>query len=316
MTMKKRYHFLIAAAILLIGIIVGSIGELDLQINKAIFDRDNVFGIIVSSFGMMPGYAFLAFAGGVTLHTGIKKKEWNIWGRIALFAFSLAGYCLSVYALGKDVFSINGFYKLQNLYYLGFAIMAVLMAPMVFLGYLFDKKTHNPRAWLVAVIFAGVVFFAIVGGVSLLKIIFHRPRFRIVVHDGIIAFHNWWEPCFNYKDFINEAAGITSSEFKSFPSGHAGAGMITAIFLSFLTINDKRLSKLNPLPFYIGFTWCLVVMYVRMRVGAHYLTDVCFGALLTLIFLYIGNEFVLRFAVPKEETPQVEEKPSEEMKVE
>ena len=63
--MKKRYHFLIAAAILLIGIVVGSIGELDLQINKAIFDRDNVFGIVVSSFGMMPGYAFLAFAGGV-----------------------------------------------------------------------------------------------------------------------------------------------------------------------------------------------------------------------------------------------------------
>ena len=314
--MKQRYHFLIAGIVLLIGIIIGSYNNIDLSINQAIFDRNNIFGLIVSSFGMMPGYAFLAFGGGVVLNTAIQKKEWNIWGRIALFAFTLAGYCFSVYALGKDVFSINGFYQYQNLYYLGFVIMAVLMAPVTFLGYLFGRKTDNPRAWLITLIFCGAIFFAIVGGVSTLKIIFHRPRYRIVVHDQLIAFHNWWEPCFNYKDFINEAAGISDSEFKSFPSGHAGAGMITVIFATFLTICDKRLRKLNPLPFYIGFTWCLVVMYVRMRVGAHYLTDVCFGALLTLIFLYIGNEFVLKYCLPKEESPQIEDKQSEEAKVE
>jgi hypothetical protein len=44
--MKKRYHFYIVAGILLIGLIIGSF--LDLQINSAIFNKTNVFGLIVS----------------------------------------------------------------------------------------------------------------------------------------------------------------------------------------------------------------------------------------------------------------------------
>ena len=62
---KKRYHFLIIAAVLLAGLIIGSF--LDYQISSSIFDRYNTFGLAVSSFGMIPGYGFLPFLGGISL---------------------------------------------------------------------------------------------------------------------------------------------------------------------------------------------------------------------------------------------------------
>ncbi len=49
-------------------------------------------------------------------------------------------------------------------------------------------------------------------------------------------------------------------------------------------------------------------MFARSLVGAHYLSDTCFGALLTLACFYIGNEIVIRKLLPKEEQMQ-EEKP-------
>ena len=60
--MKNRLHFYITGGILLIGLVLGSF--FDLQINQALFDRYNGFGLTISSFGMIPGYGALAFLGG------------------------------------------------------------------------------------------------------------------------------------------------------------------------------------------------------------------------------------------------------------
>ena len=59
--MKKRFHFYIIGGVLLIGLLLGSF--FDLQINTALFNKTNVFGLIVSSFGMIPGYGCLAMLG-------------------------------------------------------------------------------------------------------------------------------------------------------------------------------------------------------------------------------------------------------------
>ena len=53
--------------------------------------------------------------------------------------------------------------------------------------------------------------------------------------------------------------------------------------------------------FYSGFAWTLLIMFSRMLVGAHFLSDVCFGALITLVCVYIGNEIIVRKFLPREE---------------
>ena len=78
--MKKRFHLLIIIAILVIGFVLGSF--FDLQIDKALFVKDNAFGLIMASFGVYPCYAGLAFVGGGLMSTTIKRKELQLGDQI------------------------------------------------------------------------------------------------------------------------------------------------------------------------------------------------------------------------------------------
>ena len=308
--MKKRYHFYIVAGVLLIGLIVGSF--LDLQINKALFDKTNVFGLILSSFGMIPGYGTLAFFGGLLLFLTLKNDSFKKWLKAIFIAVSVALYGVAVYFLGKDVFSVNGFEN-DKIYWLGFIIMGVISAGIYYFGYFMGRYNKNPKMWIIVLISAGVIFMALVPGVTLFKSLMHRPRFRTVFSSGYeIPFLNWWQRFEDYEAYkegevlIINGVQYAKEEFKSFPSGHAGATMCGMILLTYLPLVDNRLMKHQTLMFYCGFAWALLVMFARSLVGAHYLSDTCFGALLTLVCFYIGNEFVVRKCLPLEEEPQVE----------
>ena len=305
--MKKRYPFFIAAGLLIVGLILGSI--FDKQISQSIFNLTNPFGLVVSSFGMIPGYGTLAFMAGALCMLVRKNTAFKTWLKVILCIFALAMFGIAVYFLGKDVFSINGFNNKQ-LYWLGFVIMGVLMIPVVFLGYYMAKKVENPKMWIIILISAAVIFVALVPGVTLFKSIMHRPRFRFAVNDGYVAFHNWWQPCKDYKSYIDGVV-LTKEEFKSFPSGHSAAAMVGCIFFAYLPLYNKKLMKYQPLLFFVGFVWALVVMFARILVGAHFLSDTCFGALITIVCFYIGNEFVVHKCLPKEEEAPQQEQPQE-----
>ena len=298
--MKKRFHFYILGGVLLIGLILGSF--FDLQINATLFNKTNVFGLIVSSFGMIPGYGCLSLLGGALFYITLKSTDFQKWLKAILFVMSAAMFGISIYFLGKDVFSVNGFEN-KKLYWLGFVIMGVIMCGVFYLGTLIGKKNENPKMWIIILVLAAAIFMALVPGVTLFKSIMHRPRYRIAVYEGYSSFHNWWEPCKDYKDVINAYPSVlTKEEFKSFPSGHAGASMVGLISLSYLPLFNKNWMKHQTLLFYIAFAWGLVVMFARMLVGAHFLSDVCVGALLTVVFFYIANEIVVRKLLPEEPT--------------
>ena len=307
--MTKRWHFLIPAGILIIGLILGSF--FDLQINTALFDLKNPFGLIVSSFGMIPGYGTLAFFGGLLCYLIRKKDNFKTWLKIIFYVLGFAMLGISIYFLGKDVFSVNGFEN-KKLYWLGFVIMGVLMAPVFCLGYWFGKFNKNEKMWIIIIVMSVVIFVALVPGVTLFKSLMHRPRYRFLVHDDYIGFFNWWERCSNYKE-VMERTGFAKEEFKSFPSGHAAATMCGMICLSYLPLVNDKLKKYQLVFFYGAFAWGLVVMFARSLVGAHYLSDTCFGALITLVCFYIGNEIVVRKLLPKEEsTPELEPEESKQ----
>ena len=302
--MKKRFHFYIIGGVLLVGLFLGSF--FDLQINSAIFNKTNVFGLIVSSFGMIPGYGCLSLLGGALFYITLKNTEFKTWLKLILYAASAAMFGISIYFLGKDVFSVNGFEN-KKLYWLGFVIMGVIMCGVFYLGTLLAKKNENPKMWIIILVLAAAIFMALVPGVTLFKSIMHRPRYRVAIYEGYASFHNWWEPCKGYKDTINAYPGVLSKEeFKSFPSGHAGASMVGLITLSYLPLFNKNWMKYQTLLFYVAFGWGLVVMFARMLVGAHFLSDVCVGALLTVIFFYIANEIIIRKLLPVETTKENE----------
>jgi membrane-associated phospholipid phosphatase len=56
----------------------------------------------------------------------------------------------------------------------------------------------------------------------------------------------------------------------------------------------KKLKGKETMMFYIGFSWTLLMMFSRMLVGAHFLTDTCMGALIVVVVVYIGHEIATR----------------------
>ena len=308
--MIKKRHFYIVIGVLLAGFIVGSF--LDLQINQAIYSQGNMFGVIMASFGTYPCYAGLSFAAGGLLVTSVKKKDLHVIFKILSWGLAALGYVLSVWLGSKDVPSVNGFnndalelpFTIANIFvFLGFAA----------LGFIVCNKGDENKLWSALMVMAVIFLLALLPTSFLIKLVLHRPRYRFVVNSGEIAFHNWWESYGAYEEYINEGhvlygITITKEEFKSFPSGHSGSAAIMMMVLPYLSLFFNKLKGKETMMFYIGFGWTLVMMFSRMLVGAHFLTDTCMGALIVVVVFYIGHEIATRkgFIYKDEYPPQQE----------
>lgn len=299
--MKKRYHFLIIIGLLLIGFIIGSI--FDLQINEAIFSKNNTFGLLMASFGVYPCYAGLAFIGGGLLSTTMgRNKELPLWIRIFCFSLSGIAYAMSVYLCGREWPSVNG-YNVPQLAFLSYMIAAVIFAGVYVLAFFICKKGDQKQLWNALLIMTVIFVVSLLPAGFVIKLIIHRPRYRYVVRTGLVEFKEWWRMFSEYKNYIGgeiEGFPITKEEFKSFPSGHSGTGMIMAMFLSYAPIFFKKLKGKETLLFYIGAAFGFLMMFSRLLVGAHYLTDTCMGSLIVMVVFFLVNEFVVRKDLLKE----------------
>ena len=289
--MIKKRHFLIVIGVLLIGFIVGSF--LDLKIDQALFDKNNTFGLIMASFAVYPCYAGLAFISGGLLSTTIQRKEMPIWLKILSFFLAGLAYVMSVYLCGRELPSSNGFNN-KVLTIPSYAISAALFAGVAFLAYKICQKGDTKKMWIACMVMAFIFTISLLPAGVIIKLILHRPRYRYMVRCGVTDFRNWWETCSNYKDYFGmEVDGfiIDKEEFKSFPSGHSGTAAIMMMFLPYASIFFDRLKGKEVVMFYTGFVWTLLMMYSRMLVGAHYLTDTCMGSLIVMFVYFVTHVF-------------------------
>ena len=306
--LKKRFHLLIVIGVLLIGFILGSFFDLD--IDQALFQKDNWFGLWMASFGVYPCYAGLAFIGGGLLATTLKRKELHIVLKIVSYGLSLAAYAMSIYLCGRELPSVNG-YNVPDLAILSYAICAVVFGGVYVGAFFICKKGDEKQLWTVLMIMAVIFVVSLLPAGFVIKLIIHRPRYRYLVRGEIVTFQNWWEMFPQYKSFLDgsysfEGYTIVKEEFKSFPSGHSGTGMIMAMFLPYASYFFAKLKGKELLLFYIGVGWGIVMMFSRLIVGAHYLTDTCMGSLIVMVVYYVVNEFAVRkglFELKKPEEP-------------
>ena len=298
--MKKRFHLFIIIGILFAGLIVGSF--LDLQIDEALFQENNGFGLFMASFGVYPCYICLSFIGGGLLCTTIRRKDLNTPVKFICYVLSATALGLSVFLCGREWPSVNG-HNVPELAPLSYVICAIVFSGCFCLGYLICRKGDQRQLWGICLI-AGLAFaFALLPAGYAIKLIIHRPRYRLAVRGGITSFYNWWEMFPEYKDYIGGI--ITKEEFKSFPSGHSGAGMILALSLPLATYIFPKLKGKQTLMFYIGAAYGFLMMFSRLLVGAHYLTDTCMGSLIVMVVYYVANEIMIRKGYLDE--PKVEE---------
>ena len=285
---KLRLHLYIILGLTVLGFVLGTL--FDQQVSGAIFNRDDTFGILVSSVGTLPGYLAISFIGGGFLSLAL-KKQYKIGYTILFYVLCVLAFAASVFFAGREFFGVNGF-NLPSIKWLGYLIVVPFASGVTYLGYYLISKSERQHIWIALAFSAIFIFLALVPGVTLLKSIFHRPRYRSLTLFDEINFHNWYQPCKNYKDLMT-VTGLTSEEFKSFPSGHAGATLLLSLTAAFAPLLDKRIKKNHLVLFYSGAVITLLVCYARILVGAHFLSDVSMGALLTTVFTFLANEAII-----------------------
>ena len=298
--MVKKRHFIIVISILLVGLILGSF--FDLEINKAIFSENNTFSLIMASFATYPGYGGLAFIGGGFFGTTFKRKDMHIGLKILSYFLSVLAYGMSVWLCAKDMPSVNGFNN-PALTVPSYLIAALVFAGIFYFAFSVTKRGDRQRLWIALMVMAVIFVVGLLPVGFIVKRIMHRPRYRFFVRTNPDLFHNWWERFADYKSVLYDADGnavkigantMTSEEFKSFPSGHSGTAAIVMMFLPYMSIFFPKLKGKETLFFYIGFGWTLVMMFSRMLCGAHYLTDTCMGALIVLIVFFAVHVFTVK----------------------
>lgn len=280
------YAFIIMVGICFVGIVIGSI--CDYKINVGIYHPTDI-GKFFATYGSYFSYCLYP-AAGMCLFKAFKKQNNMILAWVLLIvAYFLAVYYSNNYNGSKvrELFKYTSddpkFFK-ELLSYM-FWVVLYAWVPVVFYFILDDENEKALICVAVVILLAGVVSDC----TNLwLKQVASRPRYKYLItlpealREG--EFKNWWQ-------MVPYKAG-SNDNFKSWPSGNmtiATMMMSLPILLNVLKCKNKYLTLAG---YIVGVLFVILYGYNRMHMGNHFLTDVCFGTLITyLIYCLIDYSF-------------------------
>ena len=279
--------FAAVVAACLLGIIVGSFR--DYAINVALAHKTDL-GAFFATYGSYFSYCLYP-AAGACLYVGLNKKgpRFRLLARALLaLAFFLAVYYSNSYN-GKAVRALLGYEAGESsplLSVVSWLFWAVLYSwvPFVTIRLLDDADPDKLIAVGAAILAAGVAADNVN---QWLKQVASRPRYKylITLEDPESKFRSWWQ-------MVPNLAG-SNDNFKSWPSGNMTIAAM-AFSLPMLTdVMKNRSGKKNLIAFLLACAFVLLYAYNRIHMTNHFLSDVCFGTLITyLIFAFISTVFL------------------------
>ena len=250
------------AAVCVIGIIIGSIHDFD--INVALANKTEL-GSFFATYGSYFSYCLYP-AAGACLYVGLKSKgdRFLALSRVLL----LVGWFMAVYYSnsynGKAVRALFGYTAGESspaLSVLCWLFWVVLYAWVPFVTIKLVDNTNPDK--LIAVGAAILVAGIVADNVNLwLKQVASRPRYKylITLNDPKSEFRNWWQ-------MIPNLAG-SDDNFKSWPSGNM---TIASMMFSLPMLTDlwkKRSAGKNMVAFVIACIFVLLYGYLCMA-GKH-----------------------------------------------
>ena len=282
---------IVLVAFCLIGIIIGSIFDYNISLGLA---NKTSIGTWFANYGGYFSYCLYP-AAGMCLFKGLRKKNYKIiaWGLLIASYFLAVYYCNSYF--GKSIRTAFNYeagvspFIISTLSYLLWVVLLAWVPPLMY--YLLDDD--NPNLLIVigsVILIAGIISDC----VNLwLKQVASRPRYKylITLDDPKARFKNWWEMSPNL-------AG-SNDLFKSWPSGNMTiATMMFALPLFADAIRFKK-NLIRWLLYAFAFIWVIIYGYNRIHMTAHFLTDVCFGTLITYL-IFAATSIIGNSALKKE----------------
>lgn len=282
--LKKRflgiplYLSLIVMGLAVLGIIIGSF--LDWQISSSISNPTSLF--LEYTAPLFTTWLFpLA---GVLFYRGFKEKNKGLGIFLLIIGIVYGSYQLGIW-LSKQYAVIwpdnpalaNGMGYITS--------TLVSLAETVILFFFIKKDADSSYIIKIAImIFLVAVLSELVS--NFFKGFIVRPRYRNIVTEGsTLTFENFWH------------IGLWSASgdaVRSCPSGH----MIetTLIFVLPLLHPLWRFSFKGGeyVSYGLAFAVVLLIGFTRLYNGAHFLSDICFGVLITFVNLFLSDLFLFR----------------------
>ena len=265
----------------LVGIIIGSFKDFDIS---TILANKTELGTWFANYGGYFSYCLYPVA-GLCIFKGlkIKGKKWNklVWGLLILSYFIAVYYCNSYF--GKSVRSSFGYEPgvttpFKSVYsYLIWVILFAWIPPLM------NKILDNKNANLLIATGAVILIAGITSDwINLwLKQVASRPRFKylLTLDNPQTEFRNWWQ-------MIPNLAG-SNDLLKSWPSGNMTIATMMFSLPLLANVLKKKSEVLRWILFVFAFIWVVIYGYNRIHMTAHFLSDVCFGTLITYIIYAI-----------------------------
>lgn len=275
---KNQMFFL--AGMIVIFMIIGSC--FDYSISLKIMNQQNLFGRLGAVYGHLPLLWALSVSGSLLLLLAYRSKK-DV-GKISL------GIILNVIAIGK----IHG--DQIKVFHMSFLLsLIVALGLVLFVNLFFIKLFQNEKNDRIKriVIFTLVVTLGQLFFVNILKIIWARPRMRMIVVQPAASFQPWWTMGCEFKATLMQL-GIRAEEFKSFPSGHTSAASCCFILCA-LPLMKEEWSRYRS-PIFVGcFVFAFLIAVSRIIMGAHFVCDVTMGFTCTLLVLHFAYLYQNRF---------------------
>ena len=279
--------FIAVCAVCVAGIIIGSF--CDMEINVALANKTEI-GTFFATYGLYFAYCLFP-AAGMCLFKGLSKKGGNF--KMLAWVMLIVGYFMAVFYsnnyIGKYVRALFGYTAgesspLLSVLSWGFWVVLYAWVPIV-CYFLFDDIDPDK---LIAVGAAILVAGFVADNFQVwLKQVGSRPRYKylLTLDEPASEYRNWWQ-------MMPNLAGDNDS-YKSWPSGHM---MISAMTFSLPLLSDvckKRSMTKNTVCFVLACVYIIIGGYNRIHMTNHFLSDVCFGTLITyLIFAVICSAFM------------------------
>lgn len=234
---------LIAVAVILT--IFGSFWDLNLSV--LFVDTNSVLGRIYENHMLL-----LVFVPVIYAALGIWKVTRNNF-----YILGAAG--LSIYAgFQNTVKYLSGFH-----YFLMSVLCSILLFGIIFTT-IFVRREETLQLKLESFYKVLIVFASIVIVIHLIKFLNGRVRYRDF--DEYISYSQFT----NWYDFKLFAKG------SSFPSGHTST---MYVLIPILAIYKKD----TPLARYAAYGFVLIMALMRIRIGAHFLTDTMIGLIIAIV---------------------------------
>jgi len=244
----------------------------DWQISQALYNPDAGWAHFMEAYGQMPGSFIGLLSGSILLRTyKVQKNAKSILGIIGLYLltfFTAFGFFVDAFGAQVDSNKVN------------IPLVLVLAVATLILGQVILRRVpfevvnrykNAAKVGLAVVILGGIVT------VWFVKIPWGRWTYRDILEAGNAAlFTPWYLPQGN-------------NGHHSFFSGHTALSFSVLPFILFL----KKDHSSRSIVFAALILWGIIGGMSRIVVGAHYASDVLFGAGETLLwFWFLNRKFI------------------------